>query len=125
MRVGLPHEPAFRQAVGSSRPRAVSPEPFRQGRFEDLPERPRVPHPYFEVASRTVEVASTDFGRIDVHVREHGEGPPLLLVHGLMTSSYSFRYVLGALGERWRCIVIDLPGSGRSGKPDRSYGARA
>ncbi len=103
----------------------MSPEPFRQGRFEDLPERPRVPHPYFEVASRTVEVASTDFGRIDVHVREHGEGPPLLLVHGLMTSSYSFRYVLGALGERWRCIVIDLPGSGRSGKPDRSYGARA
>jgi pimeloyl-ACP methyl ester carboxylesterase len=28
-----------------------------------------------------------------------GHGPPLLLVHGLMTSSYSFRYVIPALAE--------------------------
>jgi pimeloyl-ACP methyl ester carboxylesterase len=102
--------------VGPSRP-------FRQLAFDALPERPRVPHPYFEAASREVEVRSTDFGRIAVHLKEHGSGPPLLLVHGLMTSSYSFRYVLEPLGRRFRCIVPDLPGSGRTGKPDVPYRA--
>ena len=54
-------------------------------------------------------------------LREHGEGPPLLLIHGLMTSSYSFRYVLEPLGRHFRCIVPDLPGAGATGKPDASY----
>jgi pimeloyl-ACP methyl ester carboxylesterase len=46
-----------------------------------------------------------------------GSGPPLLLVHGLMTSSYSFRYVLEPLAKHFRVYAVDLPGSGRSDKP--------
>lgn len=100
-------------------------EPFRQLRFEDLPERPRIAHGWDATTSRDIEVESTDFGRLKIHLREHGEGPPLLLVHGLMTSSYSFRYVFEPLGRRFRTIALDLPGSGRSDKPDVAYTAPA
>jgi pimeloyl-ACP methyl ester carboxylesterase len=43
-----------------------------------------------------------------------------------MTSSYSWRYVLGALGERFTVIAPDLPGCGRSEVPiDAPYHAPA
>ncbi len=64
---------------------------------------------------------SRAFGRLDVHYRVHGSGPPLLLVHGLMTSSYSWRYVLEPLGEHFTVYAPDLPGSGRTAKPDAPH----
>jgi pimeloyl-ACP methyl ester carboxylesterase len=103
----------------------VSHVPFRRGRFEELPELPRRPHPYFSSEPRTVTVDSKPFGRARVHRREHGSGPPLLLIHGLMTSSYSWRYVLDALGAHYRLYVPDLPGSGESDMPDVPYTAMA
>jgi pimeloyl-ACP methyl ester carboxylesterase len=100
-------------------------QPFRQLRFDDLPDEPRRPHPFFATTAREVLVDSAAFGRVRIHVREHGQGPPLLLVHGLMTSSYSWRYVVEPLGRRFRCLVPDLPGCGRSDKPDVRYDAPA
>ena len=97
--------------------------PFRRGRWGDLPEAPTRPHGYAETEARTVRVDSRGFGSIDVHVRVLGSGPPLLLVHGLMTSSYSWRYVVRQLAESWTVYAPDLPGSGRSGKPRVPYGA--
>jgi pimeloyl-ACP methyl ester carboxylesterase len=38
-----------------------------------------------------------------------------------MTTSYSWRYVLEGLGAHFRLIIPDLPGAGRSDKPDRPY----
>jgi pimeloyl-ACP methyl ester carboxylesterase len=55
-------------------------------------------------------------------VRRFGAGPPLVLVHGLMTSSYSFRYVLEPLGRRFELFVPDLPGASESDAPDVPYG---
>lgn len=95
--------------------------PFRQLPFGQLPEQPRVPHPYFDTPARDLHLDSRAFGRLSVHCRVLGAGPPLLLVHGLMTSSYSFRYVLAPLSEHFTVYAPDLPGSGRSGAPDRSY----
>jgi pimeloyl-ACP methyl ester carboxylesterase len=92
-------------------------EPFRQGRFEDLPQRPRVPHVYEECEQLTVSVPSRDFGVMNAHVRALGDGPPLLLVHGFMTTSYSWRYALAPLSKHFRCYAPDLPGAGRSDKP--------
>jgi pimeloyl-ACP methyl ester carboxylesterase len=69
------------------------------------------------VPERRVVVASKPFGDIGISVRELGSGPPLLLVHGLMTTSYSWRYVLHELADTYRVIAIDLPGCGRSDKP--------
>jgi pimeloyl-ACP methyl ester carboxylesterase len=90
---------------------------FRRGRFEALPAQPRRPHRYFDVPASSVRVESVPFGPMNVHVRALGEGPPLLLVHGLMTTSYSWRYVLHELARDHRVIAPDLPGCGRSDKP--------
>ncbi|MCB9660765.1 MAG: alpha/beta hydrolase [Polyangiales bacterium] len=95
--------------------------PFQQLRFSELPERPRLPHPYASTPARELQLETRAFGPVRVHCRVTGEGPPLLLVHGLMTSSYSFRYVLEPLGRHFTVYVPDLPGSGRSAMPDRSY----
>ncbi len=108
-------------------PRATT-KPFRQGRFEELPERPRIPHRYYDADTEEIVVDSRPFGRVRTHVVSYGksDGPPLLLVHGLMTSSYSWRYALDELGDRFRLVAPDLPGAGRSDAvPDRPHTAAA
>jgi pimeloyl-ACP methyl ester carboxylesterase len=63
---------------------------------------------------------SAGLGTLRVHYRTYGSsGPPLLLIHGLMTTSYSWRYVFEELGSRYTLIVPDLPGAGRSSAPLR------
>jgi len=104
---------------------ALTPRPFQRTPFATLPESPRRAHPFARTESRDVEVGSARFGRVRIHVREFGAGPPLLLIHGLMTSSYSYRYLLEPLGAHYRLIIPDLPGAGRSDKPDRPYHADA
>lgn len=89
--------------------------------FDALPEHPRLPHGYSRTREREIILESSRFGRHRVHLRELGEGPPLLLVHGLMTSSYSFRYVFEPLSKKYRVIAPDLVGTGRSDKPDVPY----
>jgi pimeloyl-ACP methyl ester carboxylesterase len=91
--------------------------PFRRGRFEELPEEPRVPHPYREARADTIVVQCPGIGKMQAHVTVHGSGPPLLLIHGLMTSSYSWRYLLGPLGQRFTLYAPDLPGAGNSEAP--------
>lgn len=99
--------------------------PFAQVPFASLPESPRRAHAYFETAARTVRLDSEPFGAHEVHVREAGSGAPLLLVHGLMTTSYSWRFVMAPLAERFRVIAPDMVGCGASGKPlDKVYSAR-
>ncbi len=103
--------------------RSTPSRPFRRGRFAALPATPHRAHRFFELPERRVEVASAAFGRVGIHYREQGAGEPLVLVHGLMTTSYSWRYVIDELAERWRVVAIDLPGCGRSDKPAARYGA--
>lgn len=108
-----------------SRSQAAS-RPFERLPFGALPAAPRRPHGYFETEAHEVTMDSTPFGRMRVHYRTAGEGPPLLLVHGLMTTSYSYRYVLRELGARYRLFIPDLPGCGRTDKPEgRSYRPQA
>lgn len=46
---------------------------------------------------------------------------PLLLVHGLGDEADTWRHMLPALAAPRRVLAIDLPGFGRSDKPDASY----
>lgn len=97
--------------------------PFRQGRFADLSEVPRLPHPYFDAPLESVVVRTDAFGETAARYRRHGAGPPLLLIHGLMTSSYSWRYVLEPLGRSYTLFCPDLPGAGATSKPRADYSA--
>ena len=113
--------------VRSGGDRGAARKPFEQGRFEDLPERPRVPHRYYDGETSTVEVASAPFGPVATHVVSYGprDAPPLLLIHGLMTTSYSWRYMFEQLGDRYRLVAPDLPGCGRSAMPDGPFSGAA
>lgn len=59
--------------------------------------------------------------------RAAGEGPLLLLVHGMAGSSETWRHVMPALAERFSVLAPDLLGQGESDKPrgDYSLGAHA
>ena len=56
-----------------------------------------------------------------------GDGPAVVLIHGITSSSRTWRSVLGGLSERHTVIAPDLLGHGHSGKPrgDYSLGAYA
>jgi len=96
--------------------------PFRRGAFADLPETPRRPHRFADTRLERVPITTPELGACTAAVRTYGSGPPLFLVHGLMTSSYSWRYVLEPLGARFTLYMPDLPGNGDSDRPqDRAY----
>lgn len=60
---------------------------------------------------------------VRVHYQSLGVGKPLILLHGLGASSFTWRIVIPLLAQRFRVIAIDLPGFGRSSKdPNRDYG---
>ncbi|MBN8867600.1 MAG: alpha/beta fold hydrolase [Solirubrobacterales bacterium] len=56
-----------------------------------------------------------------------GEGPPILLIHGITSSSRTWKSVMPRLAKRFTVIAPDLLGHGRSAKPkgDYSLGAYA
>ncbi|MCB9742295.1 MAG: alpha/beta hydrolase [Alphaproteobacteria bacterium] len=88
--------------------------PFQRLPFDQLPETPRRPHPFSSLPVEVVELDSAWCGPARLALRRFGQGPPLLLVHGLMTSGYSWRYVLELLGARYTLLIPDLPGNGDS-----------
>jgi haloalkane dehalogenase len=83
-------------------------------RFADLPGFPYEPR-YVEVEGlRTAYV-------------EHGDGDPILMLHGEPTWGYLYRHMIPPLAEVGRVIVPDLVGFGRSDKPvaDNAYSYRS
>ncbi|HEY6637872.1 MAG TPA: alpha/beta fold hydrolase [Solirubrobacterales bacterium] len=44
-----------------------------------------------------------------INYRESGQGPPIVLVHGLLVDGRLWRKVTPLLEDRFRCIVPDLP----------------
>lgn len=63
----------------------------------------------------------------DVSYRTGGEGPLVLLIHGMAGSSSSWKPILEDLGRSVTYLAPDLPGHGHSAKPrgDYSLGAQA
>ncbi|NOV27269.1 alpha/beta fold hydrolase [Cupriavidus necator] len=71
--------------------------------------------------ARRIEAAMPPLGRfVDVpgarlHVVERGQGPALLLVHGLSGQLENFGYgMIAPLAEHFRVIAVDRPGAGHS-----------
>src|SRR4051794_10354281 len=84
------------------------------------PSMPRLPHTDFE--PRSIQLHGHP-----VTYRLAGQGPPLLLLHGITSSSQTWAKVLPALAEHHTVIAPDLVGHGESAKPrgDYSLGAYA
>ena len=64
-----------------------------------------------------------DTGKGVISALEAGEGPPLVLLHGLGGTKESFLPTVAALADRHRVIAADLPGFGDSDKPVGRYDA--
>jgi pimeloyl-ACP methyl ester carboxylesterase len=56
-----------------------------------------------------------------LHYVEEGQGPAIVLIHGLGGFAESWRHNIPELSGHGRVIALDLPGFGRSGKPRRAY----
>lgn len=54
---------------------------------------------------------------MNIHYMDEGSGEPLLLIHSLGQSLYTWRSLFEPLTAHYRVIAVDLPGHGYSGKP--------
>lgn len=66
-------------------------------------------------ADRTTEPGRDE---IKIHYLEAGIGEPLLLIHGIGQSVYTWRNLFEVLSENYRVIAVDLPGHGLSSRPE-------
>ena len=51
---------------------------------------------------------------MELAYESHGEGQPLILLHGMGSASTSWKTIAPALQEKFRVITFDLPGHGKS-----------
>ncbi len=60
---------------------------------------------------------------LTLHLYEAGatDAPPIFLIHGLADEADTWRHLVLPLSTQYRVIAPDLPGFGRSEKPDRPY----
>ena len=58
---------------------------------------------------------------VELYYQEEGSGPPLLLIHGLGSSSRDWFGQIDHFKDRYRVLRVDLRGHGRSGRADGPY----
>ena len=54
---------------------------------------------------------------LNTHMVRAGAGEPVILLHGLGASSYSWRFAFAELSRHYEVFAPDLPGFGRTDKP--------
>ena len=60
-----------------------------------------------------------------LHYEDYGHGMPVLLVHGLGSSTRDWEYQIPALAAHYRVIALVVRGHGRSDKPQERYSIAA
>lgn len=58
---------------------------------------------------------------VDLYYETHGAGEPVLLVHGLGSSTLDWEPQIEALAKRFTVVTFDVRGHGRSAKPRERY----
>jgi pimeloyl-ACP methyl ester carboxylesterase len=75
-------------------------------RFEDL-----------DPVSAGAPGAFVEVDGVRIHYVEAGRGEPVLLIHGLNASTFSFRYTISELARHYRVVAVDRMGCGFSDRP--------
>lgn len=92
-------------------------------RLEQIRELPSEEHPFFLLPERRV-VLSLPESRVpfEISYRQAGSGKPILLLHGLWTSGYTFRSLIRPLSSRHRLVIPELfEPQGKRLLPDLDY----
>jgi pimeloyl-ACP methyl ester carboxylesterase len=79
------------------------------------------PYPGLEGWSRQVKLPASGLTLYLYDTAGETQQPPVLLLHGLGDEADTWRHVLPAIAGETRGLAPDLPGFGRSDKPDLSY----
>ncbi len=58
---------------------------------------------------------------INLYYEEHGQGQPLVLIHGLGSSTRDWEYQVPTFADNYQVITVDLRGHGQSDKPGGPY----
>ncbi|MBA2704532.1 MAG: alpha/beta fold hydrolase, partial [Blastocatellia bacterium] len=56
-----------------------------------------------------------------LYKEEHGDGDPILCLHGLGANIFTWRYFIDPLSRHNKLILVDLKGSGKSAKPEDGH----
>jgi pimeloyl-ACP methyl ester carboxylesterase len=72
----------------------------------------------------TITRHHADLGEVILHYLEAGEGPPVVLLHGIPQTSHEWRHVVPHLASSHRVIAPDLRGLGDSSRPAGGYDKR-
>lgn len=71
----------------------------------------------------TIREHVIDVDRIALNVRETGNGPVAIFLHGITAVAAVWDPILKLVGSTFRAIAVDQRGHGRSGKPESAYSA--
>ncbi len=72
--------------------------------------------------NRSAAASPSCTSRTGLYCEMYGSGDPILFIHGLGGSTYSWRYMIDPFKENYQVILIDLRGEGKSPKPkDKNY----
>lgn len=80
------------------------------------PELPERADSFHQLPIRTIQVRGATLAYLDV-----GQGPPLILLHGLGGSMWQWEYQQLPLSATYRVLTLDQVGSGLSDKPAIEY----
>ncbi len=58
---------------------------------------------------------------LDIAFERRGDGPPLVLLHGILQDSRAWRRQLDALSDEFTVVAWDAPGCGRSSDPPETF----
>ena len=85
-------------------------------RDEPIPDLQRFPAGT-SLQPHLITIAGSQIRYLDV-----GSGPPVILIHGIASSMYSWRFTIGPLVQAgYRVVAFDNRGFGFSDKPDTGY----
>jgi pimeloyl-ACP methyl ester carboxylesterase len=102
-------------------------KPFERGAFKSIALAALLIILSFTFAAAAQQPASAQAGKeatvygMKIHYVEAGSGPVVVLLHGLGGSAQNWAFNMDALAQKFRVIVPDQLGFGRSDKPYTNY----